>query len=110
TASLIVVTRKTWMAGTSPAMTARRRSAVKRSAWTICAALFVLAAVPAHAQSYPTRAVTIVVPFAPGGGTDLLARLTAQRLEGRLGKPFVIENRPGAGTIIAAMAAVRAAP
>ena len=67
-------------------------------------ALFGLAALAvlprnAAAQDYPTRTVTILVPFAPGGGTDLLARAVAQKLEQRLGKPFVIENRPGAGTV-----------
>ena len=56
----------------------------------------------ASADDYPTRNVTILVPFAPGGGTDLIARTVAQKLEGRLGKSFIIENRPGAGTTIAA--------
>jgi tripartite-type tricarboxylate transporter receptor subunit TctC len=51
----------------------------------------------ARAQDYPTRAVTIIVPFTPAGTTDILGRLSAQALEQRLGKPFVIENRPGAG-------------
>src|SRR5882757_7507381 len=69
-----------------------------------------LMAAPAYAQSYPTRPVTIVVPFAAGGGSDLLGRLVAQKLEERLGKPFIIENKPGAGTVIAAMQVVRAAP
>lgn len=64
----------------------------------------------AWAQTYPTRPVTVVVPFAACGGTDLLARLVAQRLERRLGKAFVIENRPGAGTTLAAMSVVRAMP
>ena len=73
------------------------------------AAFVVLAGLPAAAQQYPTRAVTVMVPFAAGGGSDLLARLVTQKLEERLGKPFIIENRPGAGTTIAAMAAVRAA-
>ncbi len=54
--------------------------------------------------------MTIVVPFAAGGGSDLLARLVAQRLEKRLGRTFVIENRPGGGTTLAAMSVVRAAP
>jgi tripartite-type tricarboxylate transporter receptor subunit TctC len=64
----------------------------------------------AAAQDYPTRPVTIVVPFAPGGGTDILARMLGQRLEQRLGKTFVVENRPGAGSIIAASAVAKAAP
>src|ERR1700682_3253529 len=64
----------------------------------------------ASAQTYPTRPVTIVVPFAAGGGSDLLARLVAQRLEGKLGRPFLIENKPGAAPILAAMSVVRANP
>jgi tripartite-type tricarboxylate transporter receptor subunit TctC len=74
------------------------------------AVLATLAAISAQAQQYPSRPVTIVVPFAAGGGSDLLARLVAQKLEEKLGKPFIIENRPGAGTTLAAMQVVRAAP
>src|SRR5947208_5880757 len=75
-------------------------------------ALAVVAALaaPAGAQPYPSRPVTIVVPFAAGGGSDLLARLVAQKLEEKFGKPFIIENRPGAGTTLAAMQAVRSTP
>jgi tripartite-type tricarboxylate transporter receptor subunit TctC len=64
----------------------------------------------AWAQAYPTRSVRIVVGFPPGGGTDIMARLIGQSLSERLGQPFVIENRPGAGTNIATEAAVKAAP
>jgi tripartite-type tricarboxylate transporter receptor subunit TctC len=64
----------------------------------------------ARAQDYPTRPVTIIVPFTPGGSTDIVARLLAQKLEQRLGKSFVVENRPGAGTIIAASAVAKAEP
>jgi tripartite-type tricarboxylate transporter receptor subunit TctC len=52
-------------------------------------------------EDYPSRQVTFVVPFAPAGGTDILTRLLAAKLEARLGKAFVVENRPGAGTVIA---------
>ncbi len=52
--------------------------------------------------------MTIVVPLGAGGGSDLLARLVAQKLERRLGKPFVIENRPGGGTTLAAVFVARA--
>jgi tripartite-type tricarboxylate transporter receptor subunit TctC len=64
----------------------------------------------ASAQSYPSRPVHVIVPFPPGGGTDLLARLIGQWLSERLGQPFVIENRPGAGTNIGTEAVVRASP
>jgi tripartite-type tricarboxylate transporter receptor subunit TctC len=64
----------------------------------------------AWAQSYPTHPVTIVVPFTPGGSTDILARMLGQKLEQRLGKTFVVENRPGAGTLIAASAVAKAEP
>jgi tripartite-type tricarboxylate transporter receptor subunit TctC len=72
--------------------------------------LAMLAAAPVIAQDYPTRPVTIVVPFAAGGGTDIVARMLAQKLEQRLGKSFLIDNKPGAGSTIGATAAARAAP
>lgn len=81
-----------------------------RASIPFIAAIVALVGHPALAQPYPTRPVTIVVPFAAGGGSDLLARLVAQRLEKRMGRTFVIENRPGGGTTLAAMAIVRAAP
>ncbi|HEY4404754.1 MAG TPA: tripartite tricarboxylate transporter substrate binding protein [Xanthobacteraceae bacterium] len=64
----------------------------------------------ALAQDYPSRPVTIVVPFAAGGGTDILGRMVAQQLEQRLGRPFLIENRPGAGSTTAAAFVARAQP
>jgi len=66
--------------------------------------LFALAAWlpgPASAADYPTQSVRIVVPFAPGGGTDLAARAIAEQLTSSLGKPVVVENRPGGNSVIA---------
>jgi tripartite-type tricarboxylate transporter receptor subunit TctC len=63
-----------------------------------------------RAQDYPSRQVNFIVPFAPGGGTDIIGRLVGQRLSDRFGKPFVIENRPGAGTVTAAVQTAKSAP
>src|SRR5712671_3439149 len=62
----------------------------------------------ARAQNYPTKPVRVIVPFAPGGSTDIVARLMGQRLSERRGQPFIIESRPGAGTNIGTEAVVRA--
>jgi tripartite-type tricarboxylate transporter receptor subunit TctC len=64
----------------------------------------------ARAQSYPTRPVRVIVPYAPGGPTDVCARLIAQKLSERLGKQFYVENVPGAGGNIGTGQAARAAP
>src|SRR5215470_8411842 len=79
---------------------------------------FIAALVAAHlsgagtavAQVYPTRPVTIVVPFAAGGGNDILARLLAQHMGQALGQQFVIENRAGAAGTIGARAVSKAPP
>jgi len=63
----------------------------------------------ARAQAYPSRPVRLIVPFAPAGGSDITARLMGQWLSERLAQPFIIENRPGAGSNIATEAVVRAA-
>jgi tripartite-type tricarboxylate transporter receptor subunit TctC len=68
------------------------------------------ASTPAAAQAYPTRPVTIVVPFAAGGGNDIMARLIAQHLGRALGQQFIIENRAGAGGTVGARAVAKAAP
>src|SRR5215468_8693260 len=64
----------------------------------------------ARAQAYPTRPVRIIVGFAPGGATDIMARLMGQWLSERLGQQFIVENRPGAASNVAAEAVVNAPP
>jgi tripartite-type tricarboxylate transporter receptor subunit TctC len=76
-------------------------------------ALFAMFAETAIAQSgeqYPAKPIRIIVPFAPGGGTDLTARLAGQRLAERLGQPVIIDNRPGAGTMLGTELTMRSAP
>jgi tripartite-type tricarboxylate transporter receptor subunit TctC len=62
----------------------------------------------ASAQAYPTRPVRIIVGFPPGGSTDIIARPLGQYLSERLGQPVIVDNRPGAGSNVAAEAVVRA--
>lgn len=79
---------------------------------SICVVLILLACgVPAvSAADYPTRPVTLVVAYTPGGASDVLARILSRRLEQILGEPFVIDNRPGAGGNVAAEAVAHAVP
>jgi tripartite-type tricarboxylate transporter receptor subunit TctC len=64
----------------------------------------------AQASDYPNRPVTFIVPFAPGGSTGLIARIMGQKLEQRLGKPFIVDHRPGSGGMLGVTAAARATP
>jgi tripartite-type tricarboxylate transporter receptor subunit TctC len=64
----------------------------------------------AWAQAYPVRPVHVIVPFAAGGATDIVARIMAQWLADHLGEQFIVENRPGAGTNLGTEAVVRSAP
>ena len=65
---------------------------------------------PTQAQTYPSKTVTLVVPFPAGGSTDWLSRMLGQKLEQRLKQPFIIENRPGGANLIAATAVAKAEP
>jgi tripartite-type tricarboxylate transporter receptor subunit TctC len=84
-----------------------RRRFVKLAA---AAAAFTTVSPLARAQPWPSRPVRIIVGFAAGGPNDILARLIGQYLSERLGQPFVVDNRPGAGSNVATEAVVRAAP
>ena len=77
---------------------------------TALAVAFATAAVAGHAQdaaSYPNKPVKIIVPFAPGGGSDFMGRLLAKQLSEKLGQPFIVENKPGAGGNLGAEIAVK---
>jgi tripartite-type tricarboxylate transporter receptor subunit TctC len=86
---------------------------VLRRAKRISAALVIACialGAPASAQDYPNRPVKVVVPFPAGGGTDALTRFVSKGMEQRLGQPFIVENRAGAGTTLAATAVARSDP
>ena len=76
----------------------------------LAALTIALAATSALAQDYPSKPVRIIVPFAPGGSADVFGRFLAQRLQESLGQTFVIDNRPGAGSVIGTDAVAKAAP
>ena len=77
---------------------------------TVAALLLALAAAAAQAQSYPSRPVTIIVPFGAGGPADIYARFLGSRMQEPLGQPVVVENRPGAGSVVGSNAVARSAP
>ena len=72
--------------------------------------LFSVVAVGAWAQEYPVRAVKIIVPFAAGGPADVYARFIAQRLQEAMGQPFVVEDRPGGGSVVGTDVVAKSAP
>lgn len=74
------------------------------------AAAVLLGALPAGAQDYPTRAITLIVPYPPAGGVDAMARIVADKLSIALGRPVVVDNRGGGGGLIGTRAVLKAAP
>ena len=85
-------------------------SLARSSLLALVLAAWCIVGAAAQISDYPNKAITLVVPLAPGGSNDILARLVGQRLERKFGKPVIIENRPGAGGITAALGVVRGAP
>lgn len=85
---------------------------MNRKAFAIIATVVLTAIGPSqiHAQAYPTKPVRLVVPFPPGGSTDIVARIVAQKLGERIGQPLVVENRGGAGGTIGTDAVAKSAP
>ncbi|GAA4416111.1 MFS transporter [Advenella faeciporci] len=84
-----------------------------RSTILFATSILALAVTPLHAQTtsnYPDKPIKIVVPYAPGGFTDILARLLSQKLSDQLKQPVIVENKPGASTIIGAESVARAKP
>ena len=83
---------------------------IKTVLFAIAAATAALCGSANAQSSYPSKPVTIVVPFSPGGATDIMSRTLAERLKNRLGQPVIVENKPGAGTMIASEHVAKAAP
>src|SRR5215468_8127660 len=85
-----------------------------RAGWTCAtlawALLGICAAATAHADEYPSRPIRIIVPYAPGGGADTVARIVAKRVGETIGQTIVIENRGGAGSIIGTEMVAKAEP
>ena len=90
--------------------TPREQRPARRAALGFLTASLIALSLPAVAEDYPSRPVRIVVPFAAGGSADVFGRQVAQRLQESLGQSFVIENKPGAGSVIGTDAVARSAP
>jgi tripartite-type tricarboxylate transporter receptor subunit TctC len=78
--------------------------------FAIAAALVLAAAMPASAQTWPTKPIRFVVPFGPGGANDLVARAVAEAASRQLGQPIIVDNRPGAGSVLGSDLVAKSAP
>ena len=78
--------------------------------WAIALAAFIAIAAPAHAQTFPTKTIRIIVPYPAGGSVDLTARVIAKNLQDRIGQNVIVENKPGANAAIGIDALVRSEP
>ena len=89
----------------------RVRAALRRAAAAVLGGTLLAMLVPgANAQDYPVRPIRIIVPFAPGGSADVFGRVIAQRLQEALGQNVIVDNRPGAGSVIGTDAVAKSAP
>lgn len=107
--------RQSTQANRTSTQALQKTSQTRRNMWLALASLLfigtgIFLSQQAHAQNYPTRPVKIIVPFATGGPADNYARFMAQRLQDSLGQTFVVDNKPGAGSVIGTDLAAKAAP
>jgi len=86
------------------------KSTLHRACALLLAGLAAIAALPVLADSFPSKPITIIVPFPPGGTTDVLARTVGQKLTEALGQPVIVDNKPGAGATIGAALVAKAQP
>src|SRR5262245_13357294 len=77
---------------------------------TVALAVFIAGLARAQTETYPSRPITVIVPFPAGGGTDIVARIVADRMKDSLGQPIIVENVAGAGSTIGTTRAIQARP
>ena len=91
-------------------LAARAPARLRNALWSLTIALSICASAYAHAQTYPTRPIRMIVPFTPGGSTDIYARILSPKLGDALSQQVIVDNRPGAGGALGAELAAKAPP